>query len=136
MLRITTIYLLHPPILKPLGVSVVDALLRVSKEAGAPVHSAQCTIQQVNFNQTSKFIFIAISTISNFQITFHISEIEECGCQASLRKKLCMGVKWVAAHCSEVSDELSMAYTSLTVTGLIFESFDSCHWLYSCLYSK
>ena len=34
-------------------------------------------------------------------------------------RKPCMRVKWVAAHCSKVSD------TSLTVTGLIFEYFGS-----------
>ena len=29
-----------------------------------------------------------------------------------------------------------MDCTSLSVTGLIFKSFDSCHWLYSCCYSS
>ena len=52
------------------------------------------------------------------------------GSLSRMYNKLCMRVKWGAAHCSQVSGNLRYGLHFLNRHWLdILESFDSCHWL-------
>ena len=50
----------------------------------------------------------------------YLDPMQRLGSLSRMYKKLCMRVEWGAAHCSKVSDELSMDYNSVTITALIF----------------